>query len=196
MPVRFPGLADGRREDRRESENDGQLDRLFSVAAGLAPSLFPPGDVYAERLSEGNESLLLSGTHYGIDAQADWGRVGGQPGATVVGQVTVSGAGIVFNGINFDATERRPAGAQTSVSSTGRALFVGCRFVRPSDLAGPFVTVAAGGRAVFVGCTFGPANSAGGNCVANAGLPAAVGIVGCYNATGLAHLNATVIFEV
>lgn len=196
MPARFPGLADGRREDRRGSENDGQLDRLFVVAAALAPALLPAGDVYSEELTSGNESLLLAGTHYGIDAQADWGRVGGQPGATVIGDVTVSGAGIVFNGINFDATERRPAGAQTRVLAAGRALFVGCRFVRPSDLSGAFVEVEAGGRAIFVGCTFGPANVAGGSCVNNAGVPAAVGVLGCYNATGLAHVNTTIIFEV
>lgn len=195
MPIRFPGLADGRGEGRRESENDGQLDRLFRLAKGLAPTLLQSGEPYQEQALDGNESLLLSGTYYGLDAATAWARIGGQPGATVIGQVNISGDGVVIHGVHFDATERRPAGAQTSVSSTGRAVFVGCRFTRPTGLGGDFVSIAAGGRAVFVGCTFGP-NVVSGNCVNNAGAPAAVGIVGCYNATTRPHVNATVIFEV
>ncbi len=195
MPVRFPGLVDGRGEGRREGENDSQIDRLFRVAKGLAPTLLQSGEPYQEQALDGNESLLLSGTYYGLDAATSWARIGGQPGATVIGQVNISGNGVVIHGVHFDATERRPTGAQTSVSATGRAVFVGCRFTRPVGLGGDFVSIAAGGRAVFVGCTFGPAVSAG-NVVNNAGLPAAVGIVGCYNATTRPHVNATVIFEV
>lgn len=195
MPSGFPGLLDGRRENRRDGENDGQVDRLFAVAAGLAPLLLPAGDAYREPQQSSNEALLLSGTHYGIATAADWGRVGGQPGATVVGQVAVGGNGIVFQGVHFDASVRRPAGAQVVVAAASRVVFVGCRFTRPTGLGGSFVEIAAGGRAVFVGCTFGPAVAAG-NCVNNAGAAAAVGIVGCYNATTVAHVNATVIFEV
>lgn len=195
MPMGYPGLADGRREGRRDGENDGQIDRLFALAAGLAPLLLPAGDAYREPQRSSNEALLLAGTHYGIDTALNWGRVGGQPGATVVGQVTVTGDGIVFQGIHFDATARRPAGAQVNVEAAGRAVFIGCRFTRPADLGGAFVSIVAGGRAVFVGCTFGPAVAAG-TCVNNAGAAAAVGIVGCYNATTVAHVNATVIFEV
>jgi len=195
MPSGFPGLADGRRENRRDGEDNDQIDRLFALAAGLAPLLLPAGDAYREPQRSSNEALLLAGTHYGIDTALDWGRVGGQPGATVVGQVAVGGVGVVFQGVHFDATTRRPAGAQVVVAATSRVVFIGCRFTRPNGLGGSFVEIAAGGHAVFVGCTFGPAVAAG-NCINNAGMAAAVGIVGCYNATTVAHVNVTVIFEV
>jgi hypothetical protein len=193
--VKVVGLPDKRNEDRHSIEGDSQIDRLFELATALAPSLLIQGDEYSELANSDNSALLLAGQHPGAAVAKPWGQVAGQPGAVEIGQVAVSGVGAVFSGIHFDARVRRPAGAQVTVAAGARVVFNNCRFTRPSGLGGNFVDVAAGGRAVFVGCTFGDAVAAG-NVVNNAGLPAAVGIVGCYNATTRAHVNATVIFEV
>lgn len=79
-------------------------------------------------------------------------------------------------------------------NAAATAIFVGCRFTKPSGANGDYITVANGARAHFIGCLFDGVQAAN-FAVNNAGAAGNVFIIGCSDKTTVGHNSVTVIAE-
>jgi len=162
-----------------------------AVLGGLADQLVQPGQAVTEGKASDNSAMLLAGDHVGIALRKPRSLVRAAPGARVVRQATAA-ADCTFEGVHFVSTpESGTASAPLAIVRAGvTARFVNCTFERRStDTALSWLSVEVGGVAHIIGCTF-IGTPAAGECVANAGFAANVG-VWASNKTGRAIGAAT-----
>ena len=134
-------------------------------------SPLPPGNPLSTTLTQSAVYNLLPGTY---------------PAPTLTVPTTVNGMQSILPGMSID-TQATVKGCRftdtVTLSSNARVVFDTCTFEAP-------VNTQPGGRATFNGCIF-----RGGYVNNSLGLPADVGIVGCFRTTGIPHINVTIIWE-
>lgn len=160
---------------------DGTLDQraradLFALVRQLGTKVIKAGDPLVADAKVDNAFLLLAGTHQGFSLTAARTSVQGSPGARVVRRVTITADSIV-RGVHFASAtgSNNTAASLVDVSGSATVTFIDCTFERLATDAADWITCTAGCKLHFIGCHFVGAPTTG-NCIANAGVAANVGV--------------------
>ena len=160
-------------------EDQRLLNILVSRVNALAQQVVFAGSNVAENLPRGNALLLLAGSQRPWTLSTPLAVISGQPGANSTKATFRNSA--MCNGGEFSGV--------VTLAKNAVVVFNGCLFNAPNLDAQ--VVCADGAQAVFIGCMFAGADV--GQVVDNPGATGNIRWVGCFNLTGAADGNVTVV---